>query len=331
MKPMRASVILVSYLALALPLISSAASGVKLTKKDSSVLVSIQGKPFTEYHYANVPRPFMYPVIGPTGDGMTRNYPMTDVAGEEHDHIHHRGLWYAHFSVNGTDVWGEGPKSGRIVHKKFLDLKSGSKEGVIRTANAWVDTNNVVLCEDERTIRIQNTKDNIRIVDFNITIKATAGDIVLGDDKDGAMAIRVAESMRLKRREGKKMVAGEGHIVNSEGVRDDDTWGKRAKWCDYYGPVNGKTVGVAIFDNPSNPRFPTWWHVRDYGLFAANPFGQRHFEKLTDTHAGDMKIPAGQSVTFKYRFYFHEGDEKSAKVEETYQEYVRSTSKSARK
>jgi hypothetical protein len=123
--------------------------------------------------------------------------------------------------------------------------------------------------------------------------------------------------MRLK---GK---VGQGHIVNSEGVRDGATWGKRAKWVDYYGPADGKQVGMAIFDHPSNPRHPTWWHVRDYGLFAANPFGVHDFEKKP-AGEGDMKVPAGQSVTWRYRFYLHEGDEKAGKVAEAYEAYAAS-------
>ena len=100
------------------------------------------------------------------------------------------------------------------------------------------------------------------------------------------------------------------------------TWGKRAEWCDYFGPVDGKTVGIAIFDHPGNPRHPTWWHVRDYGLFAANPFGLHDFEKKP-AQAGNMTIAAGKSVTFRYRIYLHEGDDKQAKVAERYQEYAR--------
>jgi len=116
--------------------------------------------------------------------------------------------------------------------------------------------------------------------------------------------------------------AGEGHIVTSEGKRDKEAWGTRAPWCDYFGPVEGKTVGVAMFDHPSNPRYPTWWHVRTYGLFAANPFGQAQFEKLPDKNAGDYKIAPGQSATFRYRIYFHEGDEQQGKVAEQYRDFI---------
>ena len=117
-------------------------------------------------------------------------------------------------------------------------------------------------------------------MDFEITLKASNGELTFGDTKEGTMAVRLAETMRLK---GK---AGQGHIVNSAGVRDGQTWGKRAEWCDYYGPVEGRTVGIAIFDHPKNPRHPTWWHVRDYGLFAANPLAS------TTSRASPTRPPA---------------------------------------
>ena len=163
---------------------------------------------------------------------------------------------------------------------------------------------------------------NARLFDFEVTIHASAGNVTFNDTKEGTMAMRLAETMRLRPR----AKSGKGHIVNSNGVRDGETWGKRADWCDYYGPVNGKIVGVAIFDNPQNPRHPTTWHVRDYGLFAVNPFGLHDFEKKP-VGAGDMTIPAGESVTFRYRFYIHEGDEQQAKVAERYHDYVEASGK----
>ena len=106
-------------------------------------------------------------------------------------------------------------------------------------------------------------------------------------------------------------------------MRDADAWGKRADWCDYFAPYNGKTYGVAIFDHPQNLRHPTWWMARDYGLFAANPFGQHDYENLKDQpHIGDYTIPAGGSLTMRYRFYFHEGDPEAAQVAARYADYA---------
>jgi hypothetical protein len=293
-------------------------SGVQITRLVDRLRVEINGQLFTEYFYKDVPRPYCYPLLGPGDVAMTRNWPMKDTPGEEHDHPHHRSLWFAHGAVNGHDFWSEQKGFGKTVHEGFLEVNSGKKEGVIRSANKWVAADGTVVCTDERTMRFYNPgRAYERVFDFDITLKASNGDLTFGDTKEGTLAVRLAETMRLK---GK---VGQGHIVNSAGVRDGQTWGKRAEWCDYYGPVEGKTVGLAIFDHPQNPRHPTWWHVRDYGLFAANPFGQHDFEKLPNKTAGNLTVPAGQSVTFRYRFYLHEGDDQQAKVAEKYKQYVK--------
>lgn len=251
---------------------------------------------------------------------MTRDWPMKDTPNEEHDHPHHRSLWFAHGSVNGHDFWSEAKGFGKIVHDGFTKLASGKAVGVIESRDKWIAADGSLVCTDSRVLRIYApTAPGEQVFDFEITLHSGDGEVVFGDTKEGSMALRLAETMRLK---GK---VGHGHIVNSSGVSDEQTWGKRASWCDYYGPVDGKLVGVAIFDHPDNPRHPTWWHVRDYGLFAANPFGQHDFEKLSDKSAGNFVIPAGKSATFRYRFYLHTGDEKEGKVEERYQNYVGST------
>jgi len=288
--------------------------GIKIVELDERVRVEFGLGLFTEYHFKNVPRPYFYPVIGPTGDSIVRNWPMKDGKNEEKDHKHHRSLWFTHGDVNGHDFWTEREGNGMIVHDEFLEISSGPEVGVIRSKNKWVAANGEVVCTDSRTHRFYNRAEG-RMMDFEVTIHASHGDLILGDTKEGSMAIRIAPTMRLKGE------VGRGHIVNSEGVRDGETWGKRAAWCDYYGPVNGRTVGVAIFDRPGNPNHPTWWHVRDYGLFAANPFGAHDFEgKPRGT--GDIRVPAGKSLTFRYRLYFHRGDEKQAAVAERYIEYA---------
>ncbi|HEX3800447.1 MAG TPA: PmoA family protein [Verrucomicrobiae bacterium] len=292
--------------------------GVKITEGSNTVRVEINGELFTEYYYQDVPRPYFYPVIGPEGLPMTRNWPMASPPGEEHDHPHHRSWWFAHGAVNGVDFWSEAAGFGKIVHDRFTEIKSGAKEGVIKSRDKWVAPNGTVVCTDDRTLRVYNIP-NARLFDFEVTIHASNGKVTFNDTKEGSMAMRLAETMKLKS-------PGQGHIVNSEGVRDNNTWGKRADWVDYYGPVNGKIVGVAMFDNPNNPRHPTTWHVRDYGLFAANPFGLHEFEKKP-AGAGDLTIPAGESVTFKYRFYIHKGDDQQGKVAEMYRKYAKASEK----
>ncbi len=295
-----------------------AAGGVKISEQPDKLRVEVNGELFTEYCFTGAPHVYYYPLLGPGGAPMTRNWPMKEADGEERDHPHHRSLWYSHGLVNGVDFWAESPKAGKIVHDKFLEVKSGAESGVIRSANKWIAPDGSVAMTDERTFRVYGRPGNERLFDFEITLKAGETEIVLGDTKEGSMAVRVNESMRLTQ---PKKQPGKGRIVQSTGVEGDKTWGKRAAWCDYSGPVDGMTVGIAIFDHPSNPKHPTWWHVRDYGLFAANPFGVHDFEKQ-QLDAGNLTIARGRSVTFKYRFYLHEGDEKQSKVAARYQEYL---------
>jgi hypothetical protein len=306
----------------------AANEGVKLTEQTDKVRVEVNGELLTEYVFKGAPHVYFYPLLGPGGLPMTRNWPMKEAEGEDRDHKHHRSLWFSHGAVNGVDFWSEESRAGKIVHDRFLEIKSGPDVGIIRSANKWIAPDGQVVCTDARTFRVFARPGGERVFDYEITLNAGDKEVVFGDTKEGTMAVRLNETMRLKHN---KMNAGKptGRIVQSTGVRDDQppargdnkTWGKRAEWCDYSGLVNGKTVGIAIFDHPSNPVHPTWWHVRDYGLFAANPFGVHDFEKKP-AGTGNMVIPPGGILTFKYRFYIHEGDEQQAKVAERYKDYA---------
>ncbi len=316
--------------------------GVRIVPTNNVLRVELNGKLFTEYHYTNVPRPFCYPILGPGGAAMTRHFPMADPPGEEHDHPHHRSLWFGHAPVNGVDVWTEQKDSGRIVHHGFVDISSGVNTGLIKTLNHWVDATGKILCTSEDTLRFYAPTNGVITMDFEIQLKATHGDVTFGDTKEGTFAVRVAETMRLRlpAQRGEAARPGAGQIVLSTGERDDGmsaaaakdakreavTWGKRAAWCDYSGSVGGQIVGIAIMDHPANPRHPTWWQVRDYGLFAANPFGQHDFEGLKNKNAGDLKILAGQSVKFRYRVVFHEGDEKKGQIAARFEEFAKTRS-----
>jgi hypothetical protein len=297
------------------------AAGVDITEQDGSLRITIDGKLFTEYHYKGTSRPFLYPILGPDDVPMTRNWPMKEVPGEERDHPHHRSLWWTHGDINGHDFWSESAKAGKTVHQKFLEVKSGATEGLIRSLNHLVARDGTLVATADQTVRIHRRTDD-RLLDFEITLHASQGALTFGDTKEGTFGLRLNEALRLVR--DKK--PGTGHIVNSEGVRDGATWGKRARWVDYYGPVDNRVVGVAIFDHPANPRHPTWWHVRDYGLFAANPFGIHDFEKQP-AGAGKLELPAGQSLTFRYRVLFHRGDERAGRVADLYEEYARPAAK----
>lgn len=292
---------------------ASVRADVAVKEADGRVRVEVGGALFTAYNYQDVARPYLYPVIGPAGTPMTRDWPMVKTTNETTDHVHHKGLWFAHGNMNGVDCWSEQKGFGKTVHSKFLELKSGPDEGLIRSLNEWVAPSGTVICTDERLLRFRGEKD-VRTIDYEITLIASHGTLTVGDTKEGSMSIRLPTTMSASGKDGK------GHIVTSEGLKDAAAWGKPANWVDYWGPVGGQTVGVAIFDNPQNPRHPTRWHVRTYGLFAANPFGLKHFDKQAKT-SGDLKLAPGERVTFRYRFVFHSGDEQAAKIADLYRLY----------
>ncbi|MEO5960791.1 MAG: PmoA family protein [Opitutaceae bacterium] len=306
----------------------AADSAVKLTTLDDRVRVEIGGQLFTEYFFKGASRPYLYPVNAVDGTSLVRDFPMGQTAGEDIDHPHHRALMFAHADANKIDFWNEGtagtryPK-GSTMHDGMVETKSGNV-GVIRTRNRWVAPDGKLIATDETTIRFRGNAE-ARMLDYEVTIKALPdAPLVMGDNKDGTMSIRVAQWLTMPHKMQGKDIPGQGHIATAKGDRDAAAWGTRADWCDYFAEHNGKTYGIAIFDHPQNLRHPTWWMARDYGLFAANPFGQKDFEVAAKHPAGkgDHTIPADGSLTLRYRFYFHLGDEKAGRVAERYAEYA---------
>lgn len=295
----------------------AAAGEVAVQKNDKGASVTIDGKPFADYLTATGPKPIVWPIIGPGGHEMSRAFPMRNVEGEKHDHPHQRSLWFTHGSVNGIDFWSETPGHGRTVHREFLKCRADGKAAVITTVNDWIGPSGKKQCEDTRTLVFRGD-DTARSIDFDITIKATDGPVKFGDTKEGTMGIRVPTAMDVRQLGGKPG----GKIVNSEGQSNGAAWGKPAAWVDYQGTLDGDPVGVAILNHPTSFRFPTHWHVRDYGLFAANPFGLHDFHNSKDPEEGTYTLPAGESMTLRYRFLFHKGDEAAGHVAEAFAQYA---------
>lgn len=294
--------------------------GVKLKETGEGLEVWIDGKLFTTYHTKSGPRPYCWPLIGPTGETITRDYPMRkDVANEEHDHPHHRSLFFGHLQVSGHDFWSEkADKSFDLcTHKAFGRIEDGPVFGEFVSEVEWTTDKGAKFCNDVRRMRFYRVADS-RLFDFEIDVKAGAEPVIFGDDKDGTFAIRVAGPMSVI---PKKKAPKSGTIVNANGDRDIDAWGKRATWCDYYGPLAGGVVGVTFFDHPTNLRHPTYWHVRDYGLFAANPFGVSHFLK-DKSQNGSYTIPPGSDLKLLYRVYIHKGETASAHIPERYSAFA---------
>ncbi len=295
---------------------------IELTKRGGDrILVTVDGRPFTEYRPGGLPDggghlPYLYPVYGPGGQALTRNWPMSEAAGEEQDHPHHRSLWFAHGAVGPADgskrhdFW-TGRDGSAVVHREILAVESGAV-GVLRTSSSWVAPGGEELLLEERAMTFRagafDSGQAWRAIDFDIRLRPGDTAVVLGDTKEGTMAIRVAPTLR---HQGEHAA---GAMRNNEGVEGAAVWGKRAAWVHYSGPVDRKPVGIAIVDHPENFRHPTWWHARDYGLFAANPFGVHDFEKA-EKGTGDWTIPAGGELRLRYRLLFHDGEVSSEQLD----------------
>jgi hypothetical protein len=283
---------------------------VELKRDGENVDFLVGGQKFTRYDTTTGPtKPYFYPLFAPGGKQIVRQWPVEKTESGTKDHPHHRGLWFTHGKVNGVDFWLEGAKTGKTVHNGYETVQSGAVYGLLRAKTDWLTPDGKKIASDARDVRVYNLSSGI-LMEFSISITALEP-LTFGDTKEGTFALRVADSMRAAVEKGK---TAEGHILNSNGDKDAKAWGKSAAWCAYYGPVDGETVGVAIFDDPKNLRYPTTWHVRDYGLFAVNPFGLHDFDKKNPAGAGDLTVPAGQSITFRYRLLFHKGVPEDAGV-----------------
>ncbi len=270
---------------------------------DGKFRVTVEGQLFAEIDYHTYAKPIVYPIYGPGQVGMTRNYPMRDdVAGEAHDHPHHKSMWFAHGDVNGVSFWDE---RGKIVNDEVLNVDHDPQQPSVTLANKLLDRDGNLVCRE--TVKITfRVLPGARVIDWDETLHADDKEIRIGDTKEGTMGLRVHPNLQMENDPRSGVTTAQGTAVNSEGVRGEDVWGKRARWVDYSGPIDGRTVGIAFFDHPQNLRHPTYWHACSYGLFAANPFGLSSF--VGSGSDGSYTIPAGGALRLQYRFVFHEGD-----------------------
>jgi hypothetical protein len=292
---------------------------VKFSPED--VAVNIDGKPFTTFHYGAINnKPYLAPLRSASGKIVTRGFPMENIPGESRDHLHHTGLWFSYDDVNGVKFWENDPSYtkphvGKIVVTK-TEWKDGEKSGTLSATMEWRDpaTGKPLLVESREMIFYPDPK--LRIIDFHVTLTA-AQEVTIGDTKEGGFAIRLLDNFT--ERKGGKMVDANGRtgMANPAGT---GVWGKRSNWVDYTAEVDGERMGVAIFDNPQNPHSPAYWHARDYGLFALNPFGQNAFDE--NLAENKTKLATGQKLTFRWRVVIHPGDATTGGVADLYKEYL---------
>lgn len=296
-------------------------NAVAFQEEGNRVEITIGGKPFTTYdsHTEEMKKmwPNFYPLFGPNGARMTRGYPMEPSEGESRDHPHHQSLWVSHGDINGVDFWGLSEKHGYSTQQKF-ECSVNPAAGRLRACLDWTDHDGKKVMEEDRAVTIWGTPDFARMIDFDITFKATEGDVKFGDTKEGGLvALRVAETMNEKQKETRPG----GIIVNALGaVGMANCWGKPAPWCDYSGPVEGGVAGMTIMDSPKDPFYPMRYHVRDYGLFAANPFGLSQF--IDKSQDGSRILKQGESWRLQFRIYIHAGDVITGRVVEAYENFA---------
>ncbi len=311
---MRAALLAVSVFAFVA--VSTARGEVTLEKTEGGVKVLADGKPFTAYLEKSGSKPILWPILGPTGKEMTRAYPMAKKEGEKNDHIHHRSFWFTHGDVNGVSFWeevGDKHPHGKIEHLSYEKLENGNP-AVLVAKNRWVGPNGESICLETQTYRFSADND-CRTIELDSALTADEPEVVFGDTKEGSFGVRVSETMKVEAKKG-------GQIVNSEGQKDGETWGQRAKWVDYHGPVEGETLGIAILNHPSSFRHPTYWHVRTYGLFASNPFGIKDFTAGKEP-AGTHTLKKGETLRMRHLVVLHKGDEKEGKVAEVWEKFAK--------
>lgn len=306
------------------------APGFAIEQTAKGVAVKVGGQPFAEYVINDTEpnKTYLWPVYGPTGKAMTRAFPMAKVEGEVQDHYHHRGICFGQEDIGGWDTWterltfdvGENTKPaqkerlkkiGTEKHRCFKQLLVCPDKAVVESELDYLGQDGKRVAIELRTLtfRVENGQ---RLIDFDQQFIASDGELTFGDKKDAGLSIRVPTSMSVDSKKG-------GKIINSEGLTDAAAWGKKAKWCDYHGPVDGEHLGVAVLNHPSSFRHPTTWHVRTYGLFTANPFGTLDKEQPNGPHT----LKAGEKLLLKHRYVLHQGDEKSGKIAEAYERYVK--------
>ncbi len=286
-------------------------AGVELEYGTETIDVTLNGRPFTTFRYGTKQfRPYFFPVLGPNGREVTRG----ETSDISKDHVHHRSLYVAYGEVNDVDLWGEGSNCGKVIHQGFTQKHGGAVVSRIYAENNWETKDGKVLMKDKQHFRIYNLPENGAIFDLDLSFIASEGDVHFGDTKEGGiMCIRVHPSMN---------ASDGGKIENAFGGIDEaETWGKRANWCDYSGIVEGSPVGIAVYDHIVNPRYPTYWHVRNYGLMGSNIFGSGTFER-DKSKDGSYILKEGEEMHFRFRVLIHAGDAAEGKVAQKYHDFI---------
>lgn len=293
---------------------------------EKKINITIGGKIFTSFMYPNsLEKPVLYPIATVEGTIVTRGFPLNPKPNDPTDHPHHIGIWFNYENVNGLDFWNNSyaiPQSkksayGWVRTDKILETKSGDK-GLLSYHSNWTNHKNETLLEETTVLEFSEVGHK-RVIDRVTTLKAKIP-VTFTDAKDGLLGMRLAHELQIPTDKDQKFTddkgivtiikgstdkAANGNYITSEGKIGDSAWSTRAAWCKVFGKMNNDSVSVVIIDHPQNPNYPTFWHARGYGLFAANPLGEKIFTNGKSTK--NLQLKVGESVTFRYRVVIDEG------------------------
>lgn len=295
---------------------------VKENQAEKKVDVLVDGELFTSYIYPdNIKKPVLWPVMSPEGNSLTRSYPMVNKEGDRTDHPHHVGVWLNYGDVNGLDFWNNSEAIpaedrdgyGTIYHQSIEGTKNGKGEASLAVTAVWKSPKDEVLLR-EKTQFDFTAIDNMRIIDRTTTLTSAVDQVKFTDNKEGMFAIRVARELELPSEEPTELMDSRGNVTkvekmdntlvkgdyrSSEGIEGKEVWATRAEWMKLSSEINGEQVSLVIIDHPGNAGYPTYWHARGYGLFAANTLGQKVFSEGKEEMNFSLKM--GETVTLKYR------------------------------
>jgi hypothetical protein len=325
--------------------LAAAEKGVRLVRDDAKqrVDVYVDGQPFTAYIYpATLKKPVLFPLRSATGTPVTRGFPLEPRPGERVDHPHHVGLWFTYGDVNGTDFWNNSdaikpedrPKMGTIVHKAVSAVRSGAEKGELEADMDWVLGNGAVILQEHARFVFRGGP-GWRSVDRITRLQAQGERVSLTDNKEGVLGLRVARALEIPSKKPDMFTDASGRAttvatmdntgvngdyLTSEGKKGEAVWGTRGRWCTLSARVGEEPVTIAILDHPANPGYPTYWHARGYGLFAANPLGQKALSNGKDEL--NFALEAGKSVTFHHRVLILSELATAERVEAAYKEFA---------
>ncbi|HYE75658.1 MAG TPA: PmoA family protein [Blastocatellia bacterium] len=319
--------------------------GVKIVdnKEKQQLDVMIDGELFTSYCYwDDQKKPVLYPLKTSKGTVVTRQFPLAKVAGERTDHPHHVSSWFNYGNINGVDFWNNSDaapnkdKMGTVKHRAVKSTKNGKNSAELQVTADWIMPDGSKIMQEDDTL-IFRKANNIRVIDRIVTLTAQDKKVVFNDSKEGALGIRVTRALEEPATKPEVFTDANGVptkvpvldntgvngvYLSSEGkVGEKEAWGTRAKWMTLSGNVKGEDVVIGIFDHPKNPTYPTYWHSRGYGLFAANPFGAKEFTGGKTTL--NYTLQPGEKITLRFRILIHSGKLTKEQTETLYQQFVK--------